>query len=351
MNNGDGKNTNNDSDNSAPQGIFSTPELTVDTKKITPAQNSTNSKARVASFFANTDTSKQAEQVQNAMTTPANYATEDLVINNGGKKKRSFLPIVIAVVAILAVVGGVTAYFLVSNNTSQNSTGTTSRLSLKDAYNSYLNFLLFEKESINDIEFNEEMILQLSSGAIANRIIETTNKELYLKQLADKYTALENKYEEETSQVIDESLYDYFCLYTSLPMLGENRVVSLYASQGKDYVSQIISEYYNPEQYNGFIKTYIEAQKIIAESNLEIAEKAASFGCINNNELQADCIQLHNEQIYNNDLSMKLASAYGSSDQAVAELGVDATQEIISLYTVIYGKEPIDSDTSTGGSA
>lgn len=124
------------------QGIFSTPELTVDTEKI--AQNNTNNeKKRVASIFANTDAGQRSQKLNNAMGVSSQPITEDLVIQNGPKKK-SKLPIILAVVVLIVVVGGLVGWMVMRNNDS-------SEISLSNAFDAYVNYLLFGKEDISPL--------------------------------------------------------------------------------------------------------------------------------------------------------------------------------------------------------
>lgn len=111
----------NPNDSGAPQGIFSTPELTVDTEKVNQASAASEEKARsrVASIFANTETGKQAQKLNDAMGMNSQPVDGDIVIDNRGRKKRSKVPIIVAVVVLVLAGVGVGVYFLLQQSKSK----------------------------------------------------------------------------------------------------------------------------------------------------------------------------------------------------------------------------------------
>lgn len=301
MNNGHNKKTNSDSDNSAPQGIFSTPELTVDTEKIAPAQNSTDSKARVASFFANTDASKQAEQVQNAMTTPANYATEDLVINNGGKKKRSFLPIIIAVVVILAVVGGVT-YFIIQNTTGNQSATRTLETAKQDFAKFATYALLGEADNNLTGNYDESQTYNLYNQFYD----EDTNieywdtAEKYLDTAIDTYAALGESANVEQLALLEEYRKDFKFLAQykiNDDYLANEEIASKVLSSGVENTQEFIRNYYQAyDDLHTVLTQDFISQKISASMKYaELIELYSRAGCFANGILQEACVNMSDE--------------------------------------------------------
>lgn len=129
----DDKQKSPENNSSARQGIFSTPNLTVDTEKLAQASSAENAnKTRVASFFANTDATRQAQQ-----PVIASQPVEGDVIIDNAPKKRSKLPIIILVaVVIIAII--VTVVLIISKNTTP---GTDGNISAQEAFNSYYELL------------------------------------------------------------------------------------------------------------------------------------------------------------------------------------------------------------------
>lgn len=120
-------------DSSAQQGIFSTPELTVDAEKLSQDTEAAKeaSRAKIASIFANTETGQQAQRLNDAMEANAEPITEDIVINNGVKKKKKW-PIVVGVLVVVAAVVGVGTWLFVQ------SLGGQVKETPLEAFNKYL---------------------------------------------------------------------------------------------------------------------------------------------------------------------------------------------------------------------
>lgn len=140
-------NPSNDDAQNQQRGIFSTPELTVNTEKITADIEAAaeTSRAKIASIFANTETGKQAQRLNDAMGVSAAPATEDIVIDNGIKKKKKWT-IVVAVTALVLAAVGVGWHFLLQDKTPRVNTD------YKSAFYSYANFFLHNTESSSEIE-------------------------------------------------------------------------------------------------------------------------------------------------------------------------------------------------------
>ena len=118
------------SDGDAGGGIFSTPELTVNTENaaVEGTELSDENKSRIAAAFQSTDaTQKQQEaQAMNAAALAASdipsTATGDIKLQ-GEKKRRKKWPVVVLLVLLLALIGGGVWYWLQgqqSNETPKN---------------------------------------------------------------------------------------------------------------------------------------------------------------------------------------------------------------------------------------
>lgn len=109
------------SSDSAQGGIFSTPDLTVNAENVAQPTQSGDERKRVASIFANTDTGRQAQRLNDAMEAQTAPVTEDLVIRNGSKKSK--IPLIIIAIVSLIVAMGI-AVFLIMNNLGSAETET-----------------------------------------------------------------------------------------------------------------------------------------------------------------------------------------------------------------------------------
>lgn len=179
-------------------GIFSTPELTVDTEKI--AQNTNNSeKSRVASIFANTDAGQRSQKLNNAIGVSSQPITEDLVIQNEPKKK-SKMPIVVAlVVLILAAVGGVT-YFVMQSITNNPAVAQTPQ----EAFEQYINALQTGPERPgNDITDSSETTDDWSIFDLPSSGLQFGDYKKYIDDLQSKYDIFLDTAKRLSSETLD----------------------------------------------------------------------------------------------------------------------------------------------------
>lgn len=140
----DDKNQNaNPNENSTQQGIFSTPELTVDMDKIAQDDEAAAaaSRAKIASIFANTETGQQAQRLNDAMFANSQPATEDIVLDNGSKKRKKW-PVVALVTILLAAVCGLVGYFLTNHS---GGTDTVAK-----SFATYKDYLVSGPENLRD---------------------------------------------------------------------------------------------------------------------------------------------------------------------------------------------------------
>lgn len=182
------------------QGIFSTPELTVDTEKL--AQNTKqNERSRVASIFANTDAGQRSQKLDDAMgldsIAPA-QVTEDITINNA-PRKRSKAPIIIAVVALLAVIGGVTAWMVMKNINKPQAEEHSTIEQTKEQFTQYATYLLFGKEEDHLTgEYSSARFYtldeQMSSSDEANEYWNTLLKQLDISLDSFNSTGINDQY-------------------------------------------------------------------------------------------------------------------------------------------------------------
>ncbi len=161
-----------------PQGIFSSPDLAVNSENLEEIKPnlSEENKSRIASAFAGTDATKKHDQLSEQMAASAqdqdaisgtvipaggfgsnsggaggfggnsttSTATGDIRIP--GAKKKSKLPLIFLALVVLAVaIGGVTWVML---GGQQQKT----QVSLKTAFNNYANFFLYNTESNANLE-------------------------------------------------------------------------------------------------------------------------------------------------------------------------------------------------------
>lgn len=336
MDDGHDKNTDNSADNSAQQGIFSTPELTVDTEKIT-SKKSSNDKARVASFFADTDASKQAQQVQDAMTIPTNYATEDLVINNGGKKKRSFLPIIAAIVAVLVVVGGAAAYFLISSAPQNNTESPTT------AFNNFREYLEKGPEEYRQDDQDEPDTEWFLFEANQTEM-EVDDMQKYTSELSNKYVIFldaltTSKVYKNNSALIERSkIYQKIldALTKDIAVeIYDSKLLNTYLNEGASDATRYVDEIAPTTEDDTSYAAALNNLNQYLRTQLSKYQVLDSHGCINNEEINYSCSDelLISSNTYQ-DLSTQNLTLYDKIIEDIDSLGqtlVYETQVIKAL--------------------
>lgn len=139
------------------QGIFSTPDLSVNSEKLEEIKPelSEDDKLRIASAFGKTDATRRHDQLSEqgaisgtvipASNATASTATGDIKIPGVKKKSKAPLLILAAVTVLAAVAGGV--WWVMGGEENSDNPA-----SLKTAFNQYANFFLYNSESDNSLE-------------------------------------------------------------------------------------------------------------------------------------------------------------------------------------------------------
>ncbi len=282
----DANNTQSNSANSNAQGIFSTPELTVDTENIAPT-NTEETKSRVASIFANTDAGRSAEQLNNAMSVNSQPVTEDVVINNG-PRKRSKVPIIVAIVVLVLAAIGLTAYLIISSSAKDNSqsVNTTTNAKAQASFARYANYLLYgeEKDYLDDN-------FQLSRVYKIDEVLrEPSEYSEYWNTLLDLLEKAVSDYRNVDSK--DNSLLDFMVEYQQNVKLlnfvhkiadpSINDSLKKYISVGKDQgindtlhiYAQLSESNFTPAQ------EYYDVVKNLYTTQFDLLAIYANYGCI-----------------------------------------------------------------------
>lgn len=279
--------------NSETQGIFSTPDLTVDAENITPTA-SENSRSRVASIFANTDAGQRSQRLNDAMeanTTTFTPATEDIKIDNG-PRKHSKAPIIIALIALVAIIGGVVTW-LVLQNANHNQTASQNP---QDAFSAYREYLERGPELPGDDDNESASNDQWS-------VFQLSQLSLHLSEQQQYVTTLEKKYDDflssldvsKTSESILNAATDYKKIlnlvlqYNTLNLLSDS-ILNQYIQNGeesaKKYTTELIqSDFadYSLEQISELLSSYVNDEYTLIQFYSYhncIINKALDYGCV-----------------------------------------------------------------------
>lgn len=336
----DNDNSANDSGAEQGGGIYSTPDLTVDAEKIaSPVQS--DERKRVALIFANTDTGRQTQRLNDAMEAQTEPATEDLVIRN--EKKKSKAPIVLVVVVIVAIIAGLVAWIVLggfnfADDNKDSSQSSNPAIPLDVAYNSFMNYLVDGKEStktftIGDLpeDYSLNNPYSLYAEAVIAGLDGDASLDTYLSEFTKKYEVLVDAYSAANDgDSLGGGIYDYFYEYAGIIKATETDFLQLYLTLGEDATQDLISSRYNEAKYSDALKTYLENQKTIASYQLFLAELAVENGCVVDGAVQTGCMDQSGLEI-SQEMVTTASKAYLETDSIVLSLRSDAMDAIARI--------------------
>ncbi len=308
-------NKNAQNNSASRQGIFSTPELTVNSENITQ-QNNEETKSRVASIFANTDAGKQAQKLNDAMDAQTVPATEDLVIQNEPKKK-SKLPIILLILVLVAAgVGGLV--WVLMNNIRVEPVMTARR-----AFSEYREYLVAGPEGGrgDNQSAGDWFLFTLSESDLSS-----TEQMEYLNDLESRFATFKTAYDKSSQSSLDSGLDQQINYYTillqtiinmdSLDFLAQ-RVLDKYINDGSEaannYAKSLTAANADDllvRNANSFISRYLEAE-------LSAIEIYLRHDCIVDEKVDYACgVELSN----NNDTLVSAQNNQGNSISGLKQL-------------------------------
>lgn len=276
-------------------GIFSTPDLTVNDGNIAqPISNPEGERKRVASIFANTDTGRQAQRLNDAMEAQTTPITEDLVINNGPRAK-SKLPLIIALVVLVVVAAGIGGWAII-NSFSNNNPDANVALTPQEAFVRYKNLITYGDENTADfgsISDSDWFIFQLRNGGLNNvSMQEYINK---VSQSYDGFSGIASTKAEDRGD-IDMNQYarllDLFLKGGSLKLIQQN-ILDEFLKRGSEsaysYIQELIPKQPDDEEYQSMI-IVSDAIGTFLQDELTLLEIYEGWGCIDDNSVSMSCV-------------------------------------------------------------
>lgn len=300
MDNDKQKSTENNS--SARPGIFSTPDLTIDTEKLTQAAPSTDAnKARIASVFANTDATRQAQQ---SVITSAPLEG-DVIINNVPKKRRKWPIIVLAVVAVSIIA---LVVVLIISQTGQKS----AYEKVKTAFLEYANFTLHGEVSTSELDISciEEKTCYFTQAMRSKEQFEkfyddSMNLSKKLQETVTAWNATvttdnkdsetdnaDNSYDEDfemtpaNKEILIQELEGLVDIYNFMPMfaahepLTENSIIDYYLKNGESKTQAYITDHYETGTGNKHFDELNQGGLVMGEAVLDNIKIYARHECL-----------------------------------------------------------------------
>ncbi len=274
MDNDKQKSTENNS--SARPGIFSTPDLTVDTEKLAQATPSADAnKARIASVFANTDATRQAQQ--SAITSAP--LEGDVIINNVPKKRRKW-PIIVLAVAAVSIIALAVGLAITSQTSTQSP-------SAKSAFQEYYKLLTDGPDGYDGERPNGWFLYALQD----NDMLGYAEKLDYANKLLH-YADLANQKNDITAYNIDLQTI----VYTILPEVFSQKILERYSSSGAQSALQFVNAIRNEnDDPSSALGAFNSSFNRYALAQLDFYDFYDGFGCIKNGAIDTDCAEQHED--------------------------------------------------------
>ena len=299
-------------------GIFSTPELTVDSENVPdPNVISDDDKSRVATVFQKTDASARrhaaeaaaarqraiAEEMNEAALAAADIpstATGDIKLPGGKKKHKKAPLIIILALLVLAVGGGFFAAWQMGwigkENTSGNeSVALTREEAAERAFARYASFVLTGTASDSystDADFGESEVEKQFLSQTKNPAFWDTSIEL-LESAQKAYSELEN------SDELLTDLMNYYaeCLeflknFESYPSISVDIMEEFYLRDGREVMIDTVIETYAPyaEDTSSVVANYAQVMKQTAEALANKLDFYTNSGCLVDGSFNAECV-------------------------------------------------------------
>ena len=271
-------------------GIFSTPELTVDSENVPdPNVISDDDKSRVATVFQKTDASARrhaiAEEMNEAALAAADIpstATGDIKLPGGKKKHKKAPLIIILALMVLAVGGG----FFAAWQMGWIGGGEAHHETALQAFATYKDYLIDGPSKSEDT--NEES---------AWFLFTIPESELSLEQKKEYFTELEKRFsdfEARSSEKLGERLGNYKELFRlaiiqpSLEIYASN-LADEYIKGGSEAAYNYIQNSASSDSQLPMSKPLLSALETYLDASLTVLEIYETAGCIHDNVIDFGC--------------------------------------------------------------
>lgn len=259
-------------------GIFSTPDLTVDTEKLAQAVPSADSnKSRIASVFANTDATRQAQQ-----STITSAPLEGDIVLNGAPKKRSKVPIIVLAIAAALIIALIVIFSILKNTSAPASPS----ISAQEAFHEYYELVTRGPKDYDRESTNEWFLYALQD----EDLLDAQEKTEYVNELI--------QYVELANQKINVASYDKnlkAIVYTIMPEVFSAKLTELYSETGAQSALQFVEEIRSNEgEASSMLSALNWGFNQYAMAQIQIYDFYESYGCIKDG-LDVDCINEHTD--------------------------------------------------------
>ena len=268
------------------------------------------------------------QPVQQPMQQPViTSGTGDIILGGGEEKKsRKGLIIIVVLLMVLALVGGGILLWQSGVTGGGDGVERQSQVSnLKEAFNSYVNYVMKGEESISDV--GKETI----PGGAYYKTLPNDERESYLERADNKYNTLVNMYNENEGEVSLEPLKDFFQETARIIPLTKEDITTYYLANDEEVTTSYIEDYYYVFGATNNLNVFLNAEIELSKNFLNIIVSEDRVGCIKDGKEVEGCYTLDKNE-WNN-----LDNANMAVMNSWSVMSVEANNLLISLYQEIYG--------------
>lgn len=334
----------------APQGIFSSGELAVNSEnleEIKPTLSEEN-KSRIASAFGKTEATQKQDQLSEQMASqdaisgtviPANTATTSTAtgdIRLSGVKKKSKLPLILLALVVAAAAVGVVVWGMMRNSSS--STQTPSLNETEKSFAKYATYLLYgEEKDVLDGEYDNN-----KNYAIDQQLEDTTyNQEYWDKAetlLKTSFATLRQSDNTDKEVLLNtmenyQTTFDFLKTYKRIGNIDDEALLAAYISNGMSGVDTLLDNYYSAfySLDNETATTYADQRKQQYRDIAGIYAVYRELGCIVNGLLDEETCRSVNPPP---EIQERLAQASlaVSQDTRLADMMIENASHYLASY-------------------
>ena len=265
------------------------------------------------------------------------FPSGGISVDDNRQGPRRGLIIGVIVVFLLLLSGGLVALAVTNGmfgngNDSDNSQKENTVSVAKSAFNEYISYIAYGKNSAEEITEDtltdlliEPYFESVSFGDIDN----------YAKEAEAKFDAFSSKYQSSNDVVDLVSIKLFYHDYASHHSISFDELQALYIKNGLEPTRNIISTYYDYSSEDEVLRSYIDSAKKMNNLQLDLIDGYDKAGCFNNNALVENCSVVNSN---NDEVIMDLFSKMSVDKNILSENAVDA---VSSIYDYLYENKEI----------
>ncbi|MBO4813148.1 hypothetical protein J5491_03320 [Candidatus Saccharibacteria bacterium] len=319
----------------------------------TPGVNGVN--PAVLNNFGQTNLNPNSNQTgavfsQVNMGMPISSGTGDVVVGGSQKQNRKKMLLVGGLIALVVlIVVGLVVSVALGGKTGSGGGGQAGSQGLKGAFNSYANYVMFGKDSDEDLtedEMNEYGVYFVSLGKDETALYKYTN------EVNRKFDVLKNSLSGDDPywSLALSNLSDYFQKYPNVQPLTVGEITDAFNKSGRSGAEALIDSRYSTsdasssgEDISSRFLDYLIAASDLSVFQLDIIEKASVSGCVLNDQLESDCYVLTEEE------SQTFDEYVLESFDAEGALMQNAILALWDIYDEAYGIKTEEEGDAQGG--